>query len=78
MLDEPTLGLAPILVEEIFTMVGSIAQQGVTILLAAQNVNYTLQVSQYGYVMEVGKIALEGPPEMLANNDHVREAYLGG
>jgi branched-chain amino acid transport system ATP-binding protein len=78
MLDEPTLGLAPILVEEIFTMIGNIAQQGVTILLAAQNVNYTLQVSQYGYVMEVGKIALEGPPEMLANNDHVREAYLGG
>jgi branched-chain amino acid transport system ATP-binding protein len=78
MLDEPTLGLAPILVEEIFTMVGNIAQQGVTILLAAQNVNYTLQISQYGYVMEVGKIALEGPPEMLANNDHVREAYLGG
>lgn len=78
MLDEPTLGLAPILVEEIFSMVGNIARQGVTILLAAQNVNYTLQISQYGYVMEVGKIALEGPPEMLANNDHVREAYLGG
>jgi branched-chain amino acid transport system ATP-binding protein len=78
MLDEPTLGLAPILVEEIFALVGNIAQQGVTILLAAQNVNYTLQVSQYGYVMEVGKIALEGPPEMLANDDHVRQAYLGG
>ncbi len=78
MLDEPTLGLAPILVEEIFTLIGNIAQQGVTILLAAQNVNYTLQVSQYGYVMEVGKIVLEGQPEMLANHDHVRQAYLGG
>jgi len=77
LLDEPTLGLAPILVEEIFALIGNIAAQGVTILLAGQNVNYTLQVSQYGYVMEVGRVAMEGSSETLANNDHVRRAYLG-
>ena len=77
MLDEPSLGLAPMLVEEIFGLIRSIAKQGVTILLVGQNINYTLQVSQYGYVMEVGKIALEGPGEMLVNNQYVRRAYLG-
>lgn len=77
MLDEPSLGLAPRLVDEIFALIGNIASQGVTILLVGQNVNYTLQVSHYGYVMETGKIALEGPSEMLFNNDFVRRAYLG-
>lgn len=77
LLDEPSLGLAPILVEEIFNMIGEIARQGVTILLVGQNVNYTLQVSNYGYVMEVGRITLEGPSSMLFNNEHVRRAYLG-
>ena len=77
MLDEPTLGLAPILVEEIFALIGNIAAQGVTILLVGQNVNYTLQVSHYGYVMEVGRITLEGPSEILFNNEHVKKAYLG-
>ena len=77
MLDEPSLGLAPRLVDEIFSLIGNIASQGVTILLVGQNVNYTLQVSHYGYVMETGKIALEGPSEMLFNNDYVRRAYLG-
>jgi branched-chain amino acid transport system ATP-binding protein len=77
MLDEPTLGLAPKLVDEIFRLVGNIAAQGVTILLVGENVNYALQVSHYGYVMEVGRITLEGPSEMLFNNAHVRQAYLG-
>lgn len=77
MLDEPTLGLAPILVDEIFELIGNIARQGVTILLVGQNVNYTLQVSHYGYVMETGKITLEGPSEMLFHNDYIRHAYLG-
>jgi branched-chain amino acid transport system ATP-binding protein len=77
MLDEPTLGLAPKLVDEIFALIANIAHQGVTILLVGQNVNYTLQVSHYGYVMEVGRITLEGPSEMLFKNDHVRRAYLG-
>lgn len=77
MLDEPTLGLAPKLVDEIFRLVTEIAAKGVTILLVGENVNYALQVSHYGYVMETGKITLEGPSAMLLNNDHVRRAYLG-
>jgi branched-chain amino acid transport system ATP-binding protein len=77
MLDEPTLGLAPKLVDEIFGLIANIARQGVTILLVGQNVNYTLQVSHYGYVMEVGRITLEGPSEMLFHNEYVRNAYLG-
>jgi branched-chain amino acid transport system ATP-binding protein len=77
MLDEPTLGLAPKLVDEIFKLVTNISSQGMTILLVGENVNYALQVSHYGYVMEVGRITLEGPSEMLFNNDHVRRAYLG-
>ncbi len=77
MLDEPTLGLAPKLVDEIFRLVSDISTQGVTILLVGENVNYALQVSHYGYVMEVGRITLEGPSEKLFNNPHVREAYLG-
>jgi branched-chain amino acid transport system ATP-binding protein len=77
MLDEPSLGLAPRLVDEVFALIGTIAQQGVTILLAAQNANYALAASQYGYVMESGRIALEGPSEQLRADDHVRRAYLG-
>jgi branched-chain amino acid transport system ATP-binding protein len=77
LLDEPSLGLAPILVDEIFSLISNIAAQGVTILLVGQNVNYTLQVSDYGYVMDVGKIVLEGPSQVLFNNEHVRRAYLG-
>jgi branched-chain amino acid transport system ATP-binding protein len=77
MLDEPSLGLAPKLVDEIFEFITNIARQGVTILLVGQNVNYTLQVSHYGYVMETGRIVLEGPTDMLINNEFVRRAYLG-
>ena len=77
LLDEPSLGLAPILVEEIFKMIREIASQGVTILLVGENVNYTLQVSNYGYVMEVGRITVEGPSSVLFNNEHVQRAYLG-
>lgn len=77
LLDEPSLGLAPLLVEQIFKIIREISSQGVTILLVGENVNYTLQVSNYGYVMEVGRITLEGPSSILANNEHVRRAYLG-
>lgn len=77
MLDEPSLGLAPKLVDEIFQFITNISRQGVTILLVGQNVNYTLQVSHYGYVMETGRITLEGTSEMLMNNEFVRKAYLG-
>ncbi len=77
MLDEPSLGLAPKLVDEIFEFITNIARQGVTILLVGQNVNYTLQISHYGYVMETGRITLEGTSQMLMNNEFVRRAYLG-
>jgi branched-chain amino acid transport system ATP-binding protein len=77
MLDEPSLGLAPKLVDEIFAFITNIARQGVTILLVGQNVNYTLQISHYGYVLETGRIKLEGTSESLMNNEFVRHAYLG-
>jgi len=77
LLDEPSLGLAPILVEQVFQMIRRIAAEGVTILLAAQNANEALQVSHYTYVMETGRIALEGRSDELRASDHVRRAYLG-
>jgi branched-chain amino acid transport system ATP-binding protein len=77
MLDEPSLGLAPKTVAEIFQFIRNISEQGVTILLVAQNVNYGLQFSHYAYLMETGSITLEGPSEKLLANDYIREAYLG-
>src|SRR5262249_35627611 len=77
MLDGPSVGLAPMLVEDVFRLVRKIAEQGVTILLAAQNANYALQVSSYGYVIETGRVALQGPSATLRSNEHVRHAYLG-
>ena len=77
MLDEPTLGLAPKAVDEIFEFIGRIKNQAVTILLVAQNVNYALQFSQYAYLMETGRITLEGACDSLLSNPYVREAYLG-
>jgi branched-chain amino acid transport system ATP-binding protein len=77
LLDEPSLGLAPILVDQVFQLIRRIAAEGVTILLAAQNANYALQISNYTYVMEWGRILLEGPSDELRSSDHVRRAYLG-
>ncbi len=78
MLDEPSLGLAPKLVDEIFQFIAEIVKHGVTILLVAQNVDYTLQISHYAYVMETGKILLEGPSDKLLHDEYVKQAYLGG
>jgi branched-chain amino acid transport system ATP-binding protein len=78
LLDEPSLGLAPILVDEIFRFVAEIVKHGVTILLVAQNIDYALQVSDYGYVMETGRITLQGTADFLLNNEYVQQAYLGG
>lgn len=77
MLDEPTLGLAPKAVDEIFEFVHNISSQGVTILLVAQNVNYALQFSECAYLMEAGKITLEGASASLLANPYIQEAYLG-
>lgn len=77
LLDEPSLGLAPILVEQVFQLISRIAAEGVTILLAAQNANQALQIANHAYVMEAGRIALSGPSADLRASDHVRRAYLG-
>jgi len=77
MLDEPSLGLAPMLVDEIFQFISNIARAGVTILLVGQNVNYTLQVSSYAYVMEVGRIVQQGPSAAMMHDENVQRAYLG-
>jgi branched-chain amino acid transport system ATP-binding protein len=77
LLDEPSLGLAPLLVEEIFLIIREINKEGVTILLVEQNANIALQTAQYGYVMETGTIALHDTAENLIQNDYVRKVYLG-
>lgn len=77
MLDEPSLGLAPKLVADIFGFIRRISEQGVTILLVAQNVNYALQFSHYAYLMETGHITLEGSGDELLANNYVQDAYLG-
>lgn len=77
MLDEPSMGLAPILVEEIFSLILRIKQAGKTILLIEQNAVVALQVSDYAYVLELGSISIEGTGQALLNNDAVKRAYLG-
>jgi branched-chain amino acid transport system ATP-binding protein len=77
MLDEPSLGLAPILVREVFKVVERVNSEGVTILLVEQNVKHTLSVATHAYVLENGRIAMEGKGNDLLNNDHVKKAYLG-
>lgn len=77
LLDEPSLGLAPLMVDEIFRIIKEINNEGVTILLVEQNANMALQTAQYGYVMETGNIALHDTAEKLADDDYVRKVYLG-
>ena len=77
MLDEPSLGLAPLMVEKIFEAVERIHREGVTVLLVEQNVHEALALANRGYVLENGKIAIEGPGNELLDNEHVRAAYLG-
>lgn len=78
LLDEPSLGIAPILVKSIFEQIVELNKKtGITILLVEQNANMALSISDYGYVMETGEIILEGAAESLAQNEEVRKAYLG-
>jgi len=77
LLDEPSLGLAPKLVEEIFSIIQRINREGVTVLLVEQNANKALGIAEYGYVLETGRIALEDQAARLLRNDHVRRSYLG-
>ena len=77
LLDEPSLGLAPILVEVIFEMLEQINAQGTTILLVEQNARMALELAQRAYVMETGRVTLSGTGRELAENEEVRKAYLG-
>lgn len=78
MMDEPSLGLAPLLVKEVFEIIAAVNAQGVTLLLVEQNAFAALRVAHYAYVLEVGRIVLEGTGPALLADDRVREAYLGG
>jgi len=77
LLDEPSLGLAPVVVDRIYETIRTINQQGVTILLVEQNANYALDVSARGYVLETGKVALTDQSTALRSNEEVQKAYLG-
>ena len=77
LLDEPSLGLSPKLVEEIFTIIQDLHKSGVTILLVEQNVNYALKIADYGYVLTSGKIFLSGTYDELYKEEKVRDMYLG-
>jgi branched-chain amino acid transport system ATP-binding protein len=78
LLDEPSMGLAPLLVKEIFSIIKEINQDGTTILLVEQNARMALQIAQRAYVLETGRIVLEGPAKELAQQEDVKKAYLGG
>jgi branched-chain amino acid transport system ATP-binding protein len=78
MLDEPSLGLSPILVQQVFDIIKTIHQSGIAILLVEQNARVALDVSTYGYILENGEIRLHGPAQALASNRQVHDAYLGG
>ena len=77
MLDEPSLGLAPLLVKDIFDIIKEIHSQGNTILLVEQNAKKALEIADYAYVLETGSLVLEGKGKDLLNNDRVKQAYLG-
>ena len=77
MLDEPSLGLAPLIVREIFNIIERLRQQGTSILVIEQNARAALEVADHGYVLETGNIALEGPAQQLATDPRVIETYLG-
>lgn len=77
MLDEPSLGLAPILVAEIFNIIYRIQQEGVTVLVVEQNTKHTLEICHRGYVLENGRVVLDGTGQELLDNEQVKQAYLG-
>ena len=78
LLDEPSMGLAPILVKEIFNIVKDINAQGTTVLLVEQNARMALSVADHAYVLENGKVVLSGTGEELAASEDIQKAYLGG
>jgi branched-chain amino acid transport system ATP-binding protein len=77
MMDEPSLGLAPLIVKDIFSIIKEINKQGVTILLIEQNANMALHTADVGHVMETGRISLSGKGSELLNDEGIKKAYLG-
>ena len=77
MLDEPSLGLSPLLVRSIFSIISQINQEGTTILLVEQNIHYALHMAQRAYVLENGELVKQGPARELLQDDHIRKTYLG-
>jgi branched-chain amino acid transport system ATP-binding protein len=77
LLDEPSLGLAPVIVERIFEVIQRINQKGVTILLVEQNAHLALQIAHRGYVIETGHVVTEGPASKLLQDEYIKQAYLG-
>lgn len=77
MFDEPSYGLAPVVVGELFSFIQKLRDQGISILLVEQNIRHALEIADRGYVLENGRIVLEGASKDLLSNDHVRKAYLG-
>ena len=77
MFDEPSLGLAPIIVSQVFEVIAQVAATGTTVLIVEQNVFHTLKAADRGYVLENGRMVLSDDAETLLQNDHVRQAYLG-
>ena len=78
LLDEPSMGLSPVMVAEIARIIRDIHERGVSVVLVEQNAELALNLADYAYVLETGRIALDGPATELRSNDHVRKAYLGG
>lgn len=77
LLDEPSMGLAPIIVKEVFEIIKKLNESGITIVLVEQNAKLALSIADRGYVLETGKIILSGTGEELLNNENVKKAYLG-
>ena len=78
LMDEPSMGLAPLLVKEIFAIIEEIKAAGTTILLVEQNAHLALSIADRAYVLETGRVVLQGEAKELANSEEVRKAYLGG
>jgi len=77
LMDEPSLGLSPVIVDEMFGIIGMINERGVSVLLVEQNVNKALEIAHHAYVIEQGRVVTSGKPERLINDPRIREAYLG-
>jgi branched-chain amino acid transport system ATP-binding protein len=77
-MDEPTMGLSHLFVDRVLELIAEINRQGVTVFMVEQNANLALQIAHEGYVLQTGRIVLQGPAAMLRDDPRIREAYLGG